>query len=806
MESLVQDLSYAVRQLRRSPALAFAAVFTLALGLGATTAVMSVVYTVVLAPPPYADPGTLVQIARVDDGRRILMLPAATVQTLQESSGTFSAIGIARFQDISLGTGESPERVRGVVVSGRTLQMLGVAPALGRLPGEAEDTPGGPCVVVLSHRIWAENFGADPDITGNDARLDGAPCTIAGVMPSGFAFPAPYFAPGDLWLLAGPAGVDWSARAEAGFLTFGRLAPGSGLGTARAELDVIGTGMSAEGAEPPTRFTAMPWAAPIRDENRQRLLLLLAAGALVLLIASVNIVNLQLARGVDRRGEIATRMALGASHVRLVRHVMAETLMLFLLGAAGGLLFAGWGLKLIVGLRSFYIPRMEEAEIDAIAVAVCFGTALVIGLVTTLITALRLSDGKAASTLRLASTGVTAGPRGRRFGRVVVSVETAMAIVLMSGAALLFESYRQSSGIDPGFRTADILHGRVTPPPTRYPDEETLVAFYRELQQRAAALPGVLDVTLTNVPPGVGSGANQPFAIDGMEATPAAWSQTVWRSVSDTYFQVLDIPLLRGAGFEEAGAQARVAIVNERFAAQFLPDRDPVGERLKRVPSQGADAPEAEAWTIIGVVADAREAYAYESAPPVVYVRFGDQSPRSMAILARTVGEPLALAGGLRGAVAEVDPDLPVFGLRDLEFIMASELDLNRLSLVLLALFAGIALALAIAGIYGVVAHITGQRGREMGIRLALGAHPSDVLRLVVGDYFRYAVLGTAAGLVLIVTVSERLATLTLSWAGTDVRMLAAAAVVVMAVAALAAYLPARRAALVDPVQALRGE
>jgi putative ABC transport system permease protein len=386
-----------------------------------------------------------------------------------------------------------------------------------------------------------------------------------------------------------------------------------------------------------------------------------------------------------------------------------------------------------------------------------------------------------------------------------VSVETTLALVLMAGAALLLQSYRQSVRIDPGFRTADMLHARVTPPAGRYPDDRARTAFYQELHEVVAALPGVLDVTLTNVPPGVGAGAEQPFTIAGSEA-PAVWPRTAWRSVSDTYFRTLEIPLVTGESFETRRDEARVAVVNQQFARQFFPGRDPVGERLQLVSSPGAHAPDAESWTIVGVAADAREAYAYEPAPPVVYVRFADRPAASMAILVRSAGTPLALAGALRGAVASIDADQPVYGLRDVEFIMASELDLNRLSLALLALFAGVALALAIAGIYGVVAHTVGQRLREMAVRLALGALPADVLRLIVGDCVRYAAVGAAAGLVLIVVLSSRLASLTRSWAGTDIRVLTMAALAVMAVAVVAAYLPARRAASLDPVTTLRQE
>jgi len=800
------DVRQGSRALAKRPSFTTTAILTLALGLGVTTAVTSVVHTVVLAPPPYDDPGSLVQIARVEDGRRPQLLPPADIQLIRDAATMFSDIGISQFRDVALGGGDAPERVRAVIVTAATLRMLGVAPGAGRLPADADDRPGAACVAVLSRPIATARFASPADAIGEDVRIDGETCAVMAVMPAGFAYPAPWFAPGDIWLLAGPSRADWTATAGPGMLVFARLAPGVSLEAARAELEVTTERVAAiEPRLDGVRFTAMAYAAPSRETSQRRLVTLLVAAALVLVIACVNVVNLQLGRSADRHIEMATRAALGASRARLVRQLVAENLVLFAAAAVAGLLVAAWSLNLIVSLRSFFIPRMEEATIDGVAVAVCLGLALVAGLGAGVYPALRVSDFDTARKLAVAGRGATMTPRWRQFQRALVSIETALALVLMAGAALLLQSYGRLVAVDPGFTTEHVLHARLTPPAGRHAGGAGLAAFYGRVQDGVSAVPGVVDVALTDVPPGVGAGAEQPFAIAGQASAPGAWPRTAWRSVSETYFRTLAIPVLRG-GFDQREAEPRLALVNEQFVRQYFNDSDPIGQRLHIVSSSRADAPENESWTIAGVVADAREEATWRSPPAVVYVRFVDRPRPSMAILARTAGPPLSLATDVQAAVAAIDPDQPIYGLRTLAFIMASELDLNRLSMTLLALFAAVALMLAIAGIYGVVAHSVGQRLREIGLRIALGALAGDVLRLIVGESARYAGLGAAAGLALAIALASRLSSLSPGWSGVDWRVLAGAVLLVMAAALVSAWVPARRAARLDPLNALRHE
>lgn len=800
LEDVARDLRYALRTLGRRPAFTVAALLTLSIGLGITTAVASVFHRVVLAPTPYQDPDGIVQIVHRGEGGTSNLLPAADVRRLLDGGLEQLTVGVSRFRDVALGGEDYPERVRGVIVTGETLGMLGVAPSLGRLPGPAQDVPGGPCVAVLSHDVWRANFGGDEAVVGRTARLDGEPCTVTAVMPEGFAFPGPYFAPGDLWLMAGPEGVDWTSEGWPRFLVFGRLEPGVSHAQAGSALAVLSARDPASAGE----FAAVRWAEGSRDSSRARLLILLAAAVLVLGISLANFIALQSARAVDRAGELATRLALGAGRGRLVRLAVAETVLLAAAGVVGGLAVAAGTIRLIVALRSYSVPRMEEVAFGAGPALLCLALGLVAAVVAVAARTPDLLRTTGSAAVRRSRRGFTQGLDARRLARTLVVVETTFALVLLSGATLLLDSYRGLAASEPGFSSARLLHARVTPPAGRYDDDAGLAAFFREVEERVAAIPDVRGVTLTEVPPGVGAGAGQPFAIAGRERT-GDWPRTTWRPVSPSYFRTLEIPRVRGERLE-AGTGSRAAVVNQAFVRRFFPDDDAMGRRLHLVDSPSADRARPEAWTVVGVVADVHEEYVFTPPPPTVYVRFDEAPLRSMAILARTAGPPTAAVPALRAAIAAVEPDQPVYGLRDLDFILASEYDLNRLGMTLLAVFAAAALILAVAGIYGLVAHTVGQRLREIGIRIAVGASGAAVVRFIVGDYGRFVALGVTLGLAVVLALGNLLGALTPAWAGLDPRIVASSAIAITAAAVASAFLPARRAASGDPVQALKQE
>lgn len=800
LEDFGWDVRYAFRTLGRRPAFTVAALLTLSIGLGITAAVASVVHRVVLAPTEYHDPDGIVQIVRRGEGGTTSLLPATDVRRLLDGTSERLTLGVSQFRDVALGGEDYPERVRGVIVTGETLGMLGVAPSLGRLPGPAEDVPGGACVAVLSHAVWRANFGGDEAVVGRTARLDGEPCTVAAVMPEGFAFPGPYFAPGDLWLLAGPAGVDWTSEGWPRFLVFGRLEPGVSRAQAASALGVLSARDTAAAGE----FAAVRWAERYRESSKGRLLILLAAAVLVLGISLVNFIALQSARAVDHAGELATRLALGAGRGRLVRLTVAETALLAAGGVVGGLAVAAWTIRLIVALRSYSVPRMEEVSFGPGAALLCLALGLIVALVAVAARTPGLLRTTGTAAISRSRRGFTRGLAARRLARTLVVVETTFALVLLSGATLLLDSYRGLAAIDPGYPSERLLHARVTPPAARYDGDAELAAFFRDVEDRVAAIPDVLGVTLTEVPPGVGAGAGQPFAIAGQE--PAGdWPRTTWRPVSPSYFRTLDIPRIRGETLE-ADAGSRAAVVNQAFVRRFFPDGDAVGRQLHLVDSPRADQVRPEGWTVVGVVADVHEEYAFTPPPPTVYVRYDEAPLRSMAILARTAGPPTAAAPALRAAIAAVEPDQPVYGLRNLDFMLASEYDLNRLGMTLLAVFAAAALILAVAGIHGVVAHTVGQRLREIGIRIAVGASGGTVVRLIVSDYGRFVAAGVALGLAVVLVLGNLLGALTPAWTGLDPRIIAGSAATIIAAAVASAFLPARRAASGDPVQALKQE
>ena len=798
MDGWSRDLGYAVRTLVRRPGFTAVAVITMALGTGVTTAMGSLAYTVLLAPSPYEAPDEIVQIAvETEEGRRTVMVPTRDLRVLRETDPDYLTLGVAGFRDVAVGDVGAPERVRGTIVTASTLPMLGVSPLLGRLPDAADDVPGGPCVTVLSHELWKRRFDASPDVAGSAVRLDGEPCVVRAVMPEGFAFPAPYYASGDLWLLAGPSGVDWDS-ASGWFMAFGRLESGVGPGVARERLSAVPLADEAE-----DRFTAMRWAEPIRDNARQRLLVLLAGAVLVLVIACVNLVTLQLGRNVERRREIATRTALGASAGRLLRLMGAETTVLTALGAAGGLVVATVSVDLILTLRSFYIPRMQEVTVDGTAVLICVSLAALAGLASGGIPALVLWTRRGTGVSRGLGRGLSPEARIHRHGRILVTVETALAILLLSGAALLLRSYGTLTALDPGFDTAGLVHARMTPPQARYRGDTSLTMLFREVEARIRALPDVREVALANVPPGVGAGPDRTFEIVGHP--PEVGDQelrTVWRSVSPSYFRTLQIPLIRGGGLDEHRGTPRAVVVNESFVRRFLPGSEALGQVLRPVQDAGAD----KVWRIVGVVGDVHEEYAHSSVPPAVYVRYGDAPVRSMAVLARARGDAMSVTAPVREATAAVDPDLPLYAFTELDTLLEGEHDLNRLAMTLLGIFATTALLLAVAGIYGVVAHLVGRRLREMGIRIALGALGTDVVRLVVVDSFGFVLLGATIGVGTSALLGGHLQNLTPTWVGVEIGVLAAATSVVSVIALVAAWVPARRAASADPVSALRAE
>ena len=790
LTELTASLRIAGRSLLRRPGPSLAAIVTLGVGAGVVTATASVAHAVLWAPLPYPEPEELRQVVWEEDGRRSSLVPAEGVARLRETVSGQVRLGLARFQDVALLVGESPRRVRGVIVSGETLPMLGVEPTLGRLPTPAEDLPGGACLAVLGQGIWQEVFGAERRVVGSTVRLASGPCTVVGVMPPDFAYPKPYFAPGEMWLLPGPARAELEPDGGPGFLVFARGGDG----------ELSGALGDASRATLAGRFVATRWSEGSRSASRDRLMLLLVAAVLVLVLASLNYSVLRFARTWERRPELATRVALGAGGLRVLALEGVETLVLGTLGGAAGVGVAASLVVLIQRLRSFHIPRMEEASLGGGMAAACVGLGVAVAMLGAAWPTLRALSG-ANGSLETLRQGRGSRFGARRLGRVLVSTQTGLAVLLLAGAGLLYESYRDLTRLDPGFDPERLLHARFTPPPDVGKEER--VQLYREMEARISALSGVEAVTLTWVPPGLGEAPAEVVRVAGGEERPAAERRVIWRPITPSYFETLGTPLRSGEGLDSP--VDRPVVVNEAFVRRFLAGEVPLGRTVRREGPGGKGGPE-EGWTIVGVAPDIHERYAYAPAPPVVYVGLRDEPPTSVALLARTQGTPGEEAEALRSTVASVAPDQPVYGVRAMTEMLRAEYDLNRLALGLLAVFAWAALVLSIAGVYGIVSHAVGRRTREIGIRIALGAERPGVRWLVVRDSGMAAAVGGLGGVGLVLVLADALTVLTPAWTGVAPGPLAFAVLVVGGAALASAYLPARRASSVDPIRILSAE
>jgi len=795
MDTLRQDLRFALRQLRRSPGFTVVAVLTLALGIGANTAVFSVVDAVLLRPLSYAEPDRLVTPGYLMSGEYLLVRERA--RTMEEVA-LHSSVGF----NLS-GVGD-PERVPGARVSANLFSVLGVSPIVGRafLPGE--DRRGGSPVVVLGHGLWRERFDGDPAVVGREVVVDGEPRTIAGVMPPGVRFPAddvrlwiPFaFDPSDAAALWGGAGGGVVAR----------LAPGATPAASQAELRALAPEMREANTlwDPPPDHRATLEVVPLQDtivgDVRARLWVLLGAVGFVLLIACANVANLLLARAAGREKEVAVRSALGAGRRRIACQLLTESAVLGALGGALGLLSAAWGVRLLVGGLPADVPRVAEIGIDPRVLGFTLAASAVAALLFGSIPALRSSRSDLRSALRAGERGSGAAP-GRLAG-TLVTVEFALAVVLVIGAGLLIRSFGELTRVDPGFGTESLITARVTPPETEYADAASQRAFYADLLARVEAIPGVREVDAVNRLPLVGGFAGFAFEVEDDPYVPGTPAPVVGdRRITSDYPRTMGIPLLRGRALTAGDREGapRVALINETMAREFWPGEDPIGKRFKEV--------WLDAWTtVVGVVGDVRSYGLASEVEPEVYRPFSQLPAREMSLAVRAAGDPATLAGGLRAAVGAVDPNVPVSEIRAIEHIVSGSVAGSRFTMVLVGGFALLALALAAVGIYGVISCTVGRRTREIGLRVALGARGADVLGAVLRRALLLAGLGAAIGVTAALGATRLLESLLFGVTATDPVTFVGVPLFLVVVALLASYVPARRATRVDPMTALRQE
>lgn len=800
MESLLQDLRYAVRTLRASPGFTLMAMLTLALGIGANSAIFSVVNAVLLRPLPYAHPERLVRVWPES------MVPQAGFVEMRDRTRSFEHLGGVGSEGDMVLTGQgTPERLRGVPVTGSVFPLLGVEAVAGRTFLPEEERAGGGRVVVLSHGLWQQRFGGDRAVVGRTITLDGFPHTVVGVMGAGFHFPS---REAQVWtpvvLDAGNPGAYWN---PAGLFLFGRLHEGATVEGALAEVrSVIPRIREAFPWPMPTEWGAGAGVVPLHEQVvggvRTPLLLLLGAVGLVLLIACANVANLLLARGMARRREIATRVALGAARGRLARQLLTESLVLALLGGAAGLLLATAGGRMLVRLLPADMPRAEEIGTDASVLGFTLLLALLTGVAFGLFPALWGSRADLQASLKDGVKGT--GGAGNRVSRALVAIEVALAVVLVISAGLLVRSVSLLQQVDPGFRAGGVVTARLTPAGERYQDPERVRAFYRDLLARVQALPGVETASVTNQLPLDGGFASFPFEVEGQPLAPGATPPVggSWL-VSPGYLQAMGVPLVRGRGIEEADQAGApdVALVNEKMASQYWPGQDAVGKRFKPVWWQ-------DRWlTVVGVVGNVRHEGLASVERPEFYRPFTQEPTAAMMLVVRSrAADPAGLVAAVRTAVADTDPDVPVSDVRMMEQVVGASLARPRFVMLLLAVFAGVALVLGAVGIYGVMAYAVTQRRHEIGIRMALGAGPVSVQRMVVKGGLTLAVLGLLAGIAAAFATTRLLASQLFGVGPADPLTFVGVALAVMAVAFVATWVPARRATRVDPMVALRTE
>ncbi|MBL8167858.1 MAG: ABC transporter permease [Acidobacteria bacterium] len=818
METLWQDLSYGWRTLTKNPGFALVAILSLAIGIGASSAIFSVTNAVLLRPLPYQDADRLMILWSRSPGLNVAQDWFSPGQYLdvKTQNQVFEQTAITIGASFNLTGQGGPEHVDGARVSSSFFSLFGAQPALGRVLLPEEDEPGKPLTVLLSHQFWQRRFSGDKNIIGQTISLNGNNFSVVGVLPPGFSvsnevMPAVNsIETADVFL---PLPMNESARANRGnedFNIFGKLKPGVSVAQAQADMDLIAGRMKQQFPEnyPPTgglTISVVPLLAQVVGDVGQTLPLLLGAVGFVLLIACANVANLLLARAAIRQKEIAVRAAVGASRGRILRQLLTESVLLSLLGGFLGLLIA---FGAVAALRQFgptNLPRLAEVGVDGRVIAFTCLLALLTGIVFGLAPALRTSRVDLHETLKEGGRNAeaAAGRSHHRLRRLLVVAEVALSLVLLIGAGLLIRSYQRILAAHPGFNPVNVFSLRLTLPATKYPNQEAVAAFYKRALDRLKALPGVeAAATSYSLPMSTVAFAWEPIGVEGY--VPKNAQDTIMsnvRIVSPGYFPAMGVPLVHGRLFDDRDkkGQPETVIINEAFAERFWPNQDPLGQRMQRGKSG--------VWrTVIGVIRDTKQ-FSLEKEPPIgVYYPAEQIIPRSMYLVIRTTNAPEQSSSAILKEIQTVDPELPAFDVKTMEQRLRGSLARRRFAMVLLGAFAGIALLLAVIGIYGVMTYWVNQRTNEIGIRMALGAQPANIRQLVLRQAALLVTLGIVFGVAGAIALTRVMANQLFGISATDSVTFGLLSLLLAAIALLASWLPARRAAKVDPMIALRHE
>lgn len=795
------DFRYAARTLAKAPTFTLVAAATIALGICANTALFTVVNALLLRPLPYGAPERLVMVWQdltARGGPSDEWATPGNVVDWQSEPGLFDGLAaVSGWRPALTGEGDA-EAILGEQVTHGYFDVLGITPQAGRTFEPADDRPGAPRVAVISDEFWQRRFGRDRSVVGRSLALNGEPHEVIGILPPGFR--PVIVSDAEIWR---PLRLDLAQPSrEAVFLrVVARLPNGSTIGDAQARATALAQRIEQSMPEfnDKVGFRLQPLHDRVVGEIRPGLLALLGAVTFVLLIACTNVASLLMARGSTRGRELAVRLALGASRWRVIRQLLAESLLLAAIGGVAGLLIAIWAVDGLVRLAPAGTPRLDEISLDTTVLAFTLVVTTVTGVLFGLAPALQYSRVDVSPVLKDGARGSAGG--GRRFRGALIAAEVALPLVLLTGGALLVQTFARLQQADLGFRTNDMLVATFQPPAASYPEREQYMQLYTRVLERAAAIPGVEQAAFSTILPLATGDSDMDLTIEGRPApaspsdAPVSW----YRSVSANYFATIGRRIVQGRGFTESEPMP-VVIVNESFVARYLPGQDPIGRRIR--PGSGGDGP----WfTIVGVLADARVRGARERTPVELFVPYQQYADRGTWIV--LAGPNAArFAPALRAAMAEIDPNLPLMGVRTLDDRLAESLGQERFFATLSAGFALLALVLAAVGIYGVMAYSVRQRTMEIGVRMALGSSVPGVFRLIIVDGLRVALIGVAIGLVGALAMGRTLESLLFGVEATDPVTLALATVTLVAVALAACAIPAWRASRVQPIMALRGE
>ena len=823
MEALLQDIRYGVRMLMKRAGVTSVAIIALALGIGANSAIFSVVNSVLLRSLPYENPDQLMLVKETNLPRGEADIGASTpdFREWRDRNQVFERMAAYSTMSFNISGGGEPERIRGVITSTELFKLLGASPAQGRSFLAEEEQFGNHHVVILSYGLWQRRFGGDPNLVGQPITLNGEKFNVIGIMPASFQFPDRNVA---LWTpLAFAPGDENNTRGNYWLNVIARLKPGVTKAQAQSDMTSIAEQLEREFKENGGMGASV---VSLRENTvgnvETALFILLAAVAFVLLIACANVANLLLARAASRQKEIAIRTSLGANRSRIVRQLLTESLLLALAGGTLGLLLALWGVDLLISLSPEDLPRLNEIKIDGGVFIFTLALSLLTSLVFGLVPALQTSRPDLNESLKEGARGSTSGISSRRVRSLLVVAEVAIALVVLICAGLMINSFIRLRNVNPGFRADNILSLQISLPESKYPDShlERSSAFFQQLTEQVKALPGVQSTAVSSSLPLSDSGWGKLFTVEG-RPYPTSLDEVPliqYRQLSNDYFQTMGIPLVKGRFFndQDTSESALVAVINETLAGRFFADEDPIGKRIfmgapEELIPHGLLPPgfRFQRFTVIGIASDVKHDGLDQPIKPEVYTLHAQgkiDRTRTMFLAVRTNSDPLNFVAAVRSQVLNIDKDQPIANITTMEKRLSDSFSQQRFTTLLLGLFALVALILAAVGIYGVMSYSVTQRTHEIGIRMALGAQNSDVLKMVVSQGLKLTAAGVGIGLLVAFALTRLMEGLLFGVSAADPMTFAMISLILAGVALGASFVPARRATKVDPMIALRYE